>query len=395
MKKIYKGIDQFGNLRTGKVEVPEGVSVYEFLLSQGIRPIKIEDESESFWKKELFKRKPSQEDVAFVLTQLSLLLSSGLSLTKALEVAGEQAEDRRIRQALLSTKEAIEKGESIHQAFGRGEIFPEFLLEMLRTAERGENLERVLEIAGEFLRRMSEIRAKVFSSLTYPAFVILFSFLSVLVVVKWVIPKVASVLLSLGKDLPLITKVLLLFSKLLGYALYLLPLLILLLTLRRRLISKENLDKYFLKLPIFGKVSFYFQLSRFAGSLYMALSSGIPIVRAVSLSIGTMTNEHLRKRLRDVPEELSKGRSLSEVLGDTGMFPPLFVSLLATGEKSGELEKSLDLLERVYDQQAMRKINLWVRLAEPLAMLVVGILIAFVVLSVILPISEISGGVRR
>jgi len=393
--KIYKGIDQFGNLRSGKIEVPEGVSAYEVLISQGIKPIKIEEPTKSFWKKEIFKKKPSQEDLAFVLTQLSLLLSSGLNLLKALETASQQIEDKRIKQALLSVKEAIEKGEPIHTAFEKGEIFPEFILEMLKTAERGENLEKVLDIGGEFLRRMSEVRAKVFSSLTYPAFVIVFSFLSVLLVVKFVIPKVASVLSGLGKELPLITKILLFFSNLLGYAFYLLPLALVLLLLRRRLISKESLDRYFLKIPIFGKVSFYFQLSRFAGSLRMALFSGIPMVRALSLSIGSITNEYIRKKLEDLPEQVAKGRSLSEVLRSKEVFPPLFVSLLAVGEKSGELERSLSLLERVYDQQAMRVINLWLRLAEPIAMLVIGILVAFVVLSVILPISEISGGVRR
>ena len=393
--KIYKGIDQFGNLRSGKIEVPEGVSAYEVLISQGIKPIKIEEPTKSFWKKEIFKKKPSQEDLAFVLTQLSLLLSSGLNLLKALETASQQIEDKRIKQALLSVKEAIEKGEPIHTAFEKGEIFPEFILEMLKTAERGENLEKVLEIGGEFLRRMAEVRAKVFSSLTYPAFVIVFSFLSVLLVVKFVIPKVASVLSGLGKELPLITKILLFFSNLLGYAFYLLPLAFTVLLLRRRLISKESLDRYFLKIPIFGKVSFYFQLSRFAGSLRMALFSGIPMVRALSLSIGSITNEYIRKKLEDLPEQVAKGRSLSEVLRSKEVFPPLFVSLLAVGEKSGELERSLSLLEKVYDQQAMRVINLWLRLAEPIAMLVIGILVAFVVLSVILPISEISGGVRR
>jgi len=119
-----------------------------------------------------------------------------------------------------------------------------------------------------------------------------------------------------------------------------------LLFLRRRLISKENLDRYFLKIPIFGKVSFYFQLSRFAGSLRMALFSGIPMVRAFSLSIGSITNEYIRKKLEDLPEQVAKGRSLSEVLRSKEVFPPLFVSLLAVGEKSGELERYLSLLER-------------------------------------------------
>jgi Type II secretory pathway, component PulF len=393
--KLYKGIDQFGNIRSGKIEVPEGVSAYELLISQGIKPLKIEDVSESIWSRELFKRKPSQEDVAFLLTQISMLLSSGLNLPKALETAIQQAEDKRIKQALLSVKDAIEKGESLHTAFGRADIFPEFFLEMLKTAERGENLEKVFEIAGEFLSRMAQVRAKVLSSLTYPAFVIFFSLLSVFAVVKFVIPKVAGVLAGLGKDLPLITKILLFFSKLMGYFLYLFPLFILLFVFKGKLISRENIDKYYLKLPIFGKVSFYFQLSRFAGSLRMSLLSGISLVRAVSLAIDTITNQYIKSRLKEVPKEVAKGKSLAEVLKVTGVFPSLFVSLLATGERSGELEKALELLEKLYDQQAMRKINLWTRLAEPIAMLIIGILVAFVVLSVVLPLTEISSGVKR
>jgi len=393
--KLYRGIDQFGNIRSGKIEVPEGMSAYELLISQGIKPLKIEDVSEGPWSKELFKRKPSQEDVAFLLTQISMLLSSGLNLPKALETAIQQADDKRIQQALLSVKEAIEKGEPLHTAFGKADIFPEFFLEMLKTAERGENLEKVFEIAGEFLSRMAQVRAKVLSSLTYPAFVIFFSLLSVFAVVKFVIPKVAGVLAGLGKDLPLITKILLFFSKLMGYVFYLFPLFILLFVFKGRLISRENIDKSYLKLPIFGKVSFYFQLSRFAGSLRMSLLSGIPIVRAVSLAIETITNHYIKSKLKEVPKEVAKGKSLAEVLKATGVFPSLFVGLLATGERSGELEKALELLEKLYDQQAMRKINLWMRLAEPIAMLIIGILVAFVILSVVLPLTEISSGVKR
>jgi len=322
--KLYRGIDQFGNIRSGKIEVPEGVSAYEILISQGIKPLKIEDVSEGLWSRELFKRKPSQEDVAFLLTQISMLLSSGLNLPKALETAIQQAEDKRIKQALLSVKDAIEKGEPLHTAFGKADIFPEFFLEMLKTAERGENLEKVFEIAGEFLSRMAQVRAKVLSSLTYPAFVIFFSLLSVFAVVKFVIPKVAGVLAGLGKDLPLITKILLFFSKLMGYFLYLFPLFILLFAFKGKLIGRENIDKYYLKLPIFGKVSFYFQLSRFAGSLRMSLLSGIPLVRAVSLAIDTITNHYIKSRLKEVPKEIAKGKSLSEVLKATGVFPSLF-----------------------------------------------------------------------
>ncbi|QWK20256.1 MAG: type II secretion system F family protein [Hydrogenobacter thermophilus] len=394
MALLYTGIDRQGNIRKGKIEAPDQSTAYRLLVSQGIRPIKIEKEK-SIWSRELIKRKPSDEDLSFALLQLSLLLSSGLNLTKALEVLAHQVEDKKISSAIASIKEAIERGEPLYLAFKRVEIFPEFLVEMLKTAERGENLEEIFAIAGNFLQRISDIRSRIFSSLTYPAFVIVLSILSVLVVIKFVVPKIATVLASFGRDLPLITKILLFISKMIGYLFYLLPALVVLMVFGKRFVRKEKLHEIYLKVPVFGKVSYYFNLSRFAGSLRMSIASGIPLTKALSLSRGSITNSYMRNSLNNIEEELAKGKSLSEVLTRTDLFPPLFVNLISTGEKSGELERMLSLIEELYDREAMRTISFWIRFAEPLSMLIIGIIVAFVVFSVILPITELSAGIKR
>ncbi|WP_340690554.1 type II secretion system F family protein [Hydrogenobacter thermophilus] len=394
MALLYTGIDRQGNIRKGKIEAPDQSTAYRLLVSQGIKPIKIEKEK-SIWSRELIKRKPSDEDLSFALLQLSLLLSSGLNLTKALEMLAHQVEDKKISSAIASIKEAIERGEPLHLAFKRVEIFPEFLVEMLKTAERGENLEEIFAIAGNFLQRISDIRSRIFSSLTYPAFVIVLSILSVLVVVKFVVPKIATVLASFGKDLPLVTKVLLFISKMIGYLFYLLPAFVVLMVFGKRFVRKEKLHEISLKIPVFGKVFYYFNLSRFAGSLRMSIASGIPLTKALSLSRGSITNSYMRNSLNNIEEELAKGKSLSEVLTRTDLFPPLFVNLISTGEKSGELERMLSLIEELYDREAMRTISFWIRFAEPLSMLIIGIIVAFVVFSVILPITELSAGIKK
>ncbi len=391
---FFVGIDKDGKLRKGKIHAKDKRTAYSSLMAQGIRPISIKGES-SLLQREILQRKPSDEALSFVLVQLSLLLSSGLSLTKALHTLHEQMEERRLSQALLSVKESIEKGEPIHQAFENADIFPEFLIEMLKTAERGENLEKVFSIAGEFLQRMSEIKSRIISNMAYPSFVIVLSLLSVLFVVKFVVPKIASVLASLGKDLPLITKALLILSKALGYFLYALPLFVVLFLLKGKLLTRDKMDEMYLKVPIFGRVSYYFNLSRFAGTLSMSFLSGIPLIKSIALSRGSITNAYLRSKLMGVEEDVAKGGKLSSALKKTGIFPQLFLNLLQTGEESGELEKMLSLLHQVYEKQAMRVISFWVRFAEPLAILFIGLIVAFVVFSVVLPITEISSGIRK
>ncbi len=339
--------------------------------------------------------KVSDSEIAFALLELSTLLESGLNLIKALEVISSETENAGLREALRRLKESVERGESISGAFSSAGIFPEFLLEMLKTAERGENLEKVLRIAGEYMQRTEDTKNKLLTTLAYPLFVIFSSLLAVLVVVKVVVPKIASVLQGLGKDLPLITKMLVLFANLLGYLLYLLPIFLLLFFLRHRLIKRELWDRFLLRLPVFGRLSLYYNLSRFASTLHMALSSNIPIARAISLSVGSISNAYLRTSLRGIDQEVAKGRSLSSVLREKRVLPETFLNLLAMGERSGELEKSLKMLSELYERQADRVISFWLRFAEPLAMLVVGALVAVVVLSVVLPLSEISAGVRR
>ncbi len=335
------------------------------------------------------------EELSFALLQLSLLLESGLTLTQALSSLALQVENRRLKESLLEVKASVERGEPFRTALQKTGLFPEFLVEMLRVVERGESLEKILRMGGEYLQKVSETKSRLLTSFAYPSFVVLVSLLSVLVVSRVVVPKVASVLKGLGKELPLLTKALLLFSELLGYFVYLVPVFLLLYVFRFRLIRKEVWDRWLLKLPVVGKVLLYYDLARLSGSLHMALSSGMPVLRAVSFSISSMSNAYLRESLRHVEAEVSRGRSLSSALRESHVLPPLFVSLLSTGERSGELEKTLELLEKTYMAQAERVISFWLRFAEPLAMLVVGAVVALVVLSVVLPLSEISAGVRR
>lgn len=365
------------------------------LREQGITPVKIDEKKDSRLSINLFTKKPSEEDVAFVLMQIHTLLKSGLTLTKALDLLSSQVEDERISQALLNIKSDIENGKSIPVAFASSKIFPEFLSSMLSSAQTGENLEMIFHIVADYMFTVSELKSRIFSALIYPSVIIVFSFVSVLIATKFVVPKIASVLIGFGKDLPLITKAVLVFSKVFTIFTFLIPVFVILFTIKDKFVNRISYDRFLLKLPVIGKVILYFNLSRFARILSMTLSASTPIQTAITMAAGSISNSYLRNKIEQVKDEIVKGKSISATLSKTGVFPPLFINLLKTGEESSRLEEMLLTVQDIYTRQLNRTIDRWVKLIEPATMLIIGVIIAIIVISVILPITELSTGVKR
>jgi len=393
---VYEGLKE-GRKVKGKISGRDRREVISRLRSEGIVPLSVVEvpQKKPLWKREFHLRKPAEEEIAFVLTQLSVLLSAGIPLSKALELLSSQVEDPRISSSLLQIKGDIERGESISSAFRKSGIYPRFLPEMLTAAETGENLEKIFEIAGRHLETVASMKSKVVSAVTYPAVVILFSLFALFVAVKFVVPRIASVLEGFGRDLPLVTRVVILFSDLLSLLMYLFPLLVLFFLFRERIVGRERLDSFLLRIPGIGRISFYFDLSRFAYTLYMTLSSAVPVTTAFRIAVGSMSNSYLRGRLEEFAPEIERGRDVSYVLRRAGFFPPLFVSLIETGESSGELEKMLRLGSEIYRREALRAIDLWVRMIEPLSIFLIGVIVGVIVVSVLLPLTEITSGIGR
>ncbi len=392
----YEGITKEGKKVKGKIEALTRREAIARLKEKNIIPVEISEytQKKPFWQREIFSKKPPEEEIAFVLTQISTLLYSAIPLPKALELVASQTENEKISSSLISIKSEIESGSHIWEAFQKSEIFPEFLSEMLKTAETGENLEYVFSMAAEFLEFVSEIKSKIISSITYPSVVIGFSIIALMITIEFVIPKISNILVSFGKDLPLVTKIVIALSKIMKVLFLASPLIILFLIIFKRKYGREKFDSLMLKIPVLGKIILYFNISRFARVMYMMMKTGAPITKTLKLSIGSITNRGIREKFKEAEERVSKGESLAKVLRSTGIFPPLFVNLVETGEASGELEKMLNLLSEVYRKEAIKQINFWVRMIEPLSMLIIGSVVAIIVISVILPITEISAGVR-
>ena len=390
---------EFEGLREGKkvkgtVEAQDRAEAISRIRTEGIVPLSVKERRRFRFDAKIFRR-VSEEDLALTLLQIQVLLEAGVPLTEALDLVSRQVKDERISSALSGIKADVERGDLISSAFRRAGIFPEFLPEMLAVAETGENLEVVFRMAGDHMRTVAEMKGRILNAVTYPAVVILMSLVALFVAVRFVVPRIAAVLEGMGRDLPFITKAVLLFADLLTYMIYVLPGIAVLLVLRRRIVSRERLDALILRLPVIGSVQLYFDLSRFAYTLHMTLSSAVPIVSAFKSATASISNTLIRKKLEEGVGDLERGRPVHWVLRRSGTLPHMFVSLVETGERSGDLERMLRVLGDLYRQEALRTINLWVRLAEPVAILVIGVVVGIIVLSVILPLTEVTSGIGR
>ena len=390
---FYKGLKE-GRVIEGKIKAKNKEEVLSLLESEGIIPIEIKNASRRFsldFSLNL-KRKISEEEISFTLIQLATLLRSSIPLVKALELVASQTENEELQKALYLIRDKINKGVPIATAFREAQIFPEFLCGMLESIQTAENLEFIFQIVGEYLEKISEIKSRILSAVIYPLVVIGFSLIALFITIKFVVPKIAQVLLSFGRDLPLITKIVLIFSKFLTMLVWLSPLLVVLIVAKDKIISPYLLDKWILKIPFFGKLVLYFNISRFAKILAMVLKTSLPLNQALKLSIKSFSNIYLQKTLEKIIPQIEEGKSLSKLLQKTGIFPPLFINLLKTGEESGEMENMLNLLGELYEKMALRTIDFWLKMIEPISIIIIGLIVGFIVFSIIVPLTEISTG---
>jgi len=296
---------------------------------------------------------------------------------------------------LLQIKSDIEAGESIGKAFSKAGIFPDYLVRMLSAAQTGENLEVIFKLSGEYLEKLSDIKNRIVSAVAYPSFVIGFSLVSVFVAVKFVVPKLEKVLNSFGKGLPFVTKLVIVLTDIVFYLVLFLPLLFLAFNVakRRGFISPEKVSFVSLKVPLIGKLVLYSNLVRFARTLEMLLSASVPLTTALTFAVQSVSNTYLRKRLEEIIPKVERGKSLAKLLKKIKILPPLFVNLVEIGEESGELEKMLNLTAKTYEKLLFRTIDFYVRMIEPVSILIIALVVGIIAVSIILPMAELSTGV--
>jgi general secretion pathway protein F len=335
-------------------------------------------------------------DVTNFTRQLASLVKANIHLVEALTATMEQSEKEKVKFVLEQVRSAVNEGSSFARALAQHpKVFDNIYINMVEAGESSGTLGLVLIKLAELKEAQTRLRAKVVSGATYPVLMMGFSIVLVLGIFAFVIPKLTKIFVSMGKEMPLQTKVLMWISDvILNYWYILGPVgFISFIVFRSYIRSSRGLprwDRFKLNAPVVGKLTRMIALTRFSSTMGTLLSSGVPILSSMSIARNLVGNVHIAKAIETARENITEGQSIAEPLKRSGEFPPLVIHMIAIGEKTGELPNMLQNIAENYEEQVNVQIERMTGLLEPIMIIGMGLFVGVVVMSIFMPLMEIT-----
>jgi type IV pilus assembly protein PilC len=339
-----------------------------------------------------FSRKISYFDFLLFNQKMITMLKSGVSFVKALDIVLKNLEKGTLKEVLIRTNADIKNGVQISDAFGSSQIpFQKIYAASLLAGERSGNLEDILERFNSYLEKIASLKRKVISSLSYPVILFLVMIAMVLLILVYAIPKFASFYKDFDADLPEMT----LFFIDVGQYLQRNALLIVGLCIAiywgLKTLEKTNprviiFDRAKLRIPFIGKIIVENAITVFSRTLAILVSGGIPVPEAAQIAVGTFSNKYFTSKVRHVPEKIREGNLLSDVLQEVDFVPGVLVEVIRVGESSGNLVDVLNENADAFESSIDAKVSSLISMVEPILIVCMGIVIAFMLVSVYLPI---------
>lgn len=403
----YKGLNDSGRNVSGIVDADTPKTARQKLRGQGIFPTGITEERQSETGKtvstatsrgdvQAYFDRITPQDLALMTRQLATLVGAGLPLVDCLGALIEQVENGRQKRILSQVREHVVEGGNLADAMRmHPQVFGDLYVNMVRAGEASGALDIVLVRLADYTERAAALRSKVRSAMTYPLVMGLLSLGILLFLLSYVVPKVTKIFEETQQELPGITVVLLTISDftaqywwviIIGGLLFFIAARAWVATPKGRL----RFDDWKLKVPYFGKVVKKVALARFARTLSTLLDGGIPLLQSLDIVKHVVSNSVLMNAIEGGRDSIREGQSVAEPLRKSGHFPPLLVHMIAVGERSGELEQMLSRAADAYDNEVEASVNALTSIMEPLLVVFMGGLVAFIVIAILLPIFELN-----
>ena len=379
--------------REGSVEADSQDAAVQRLVEQGLFPIRIE--ARTRLRLPFGTRIASKELVVFT-QKLTTLVRAQVDLVTALSLLHEQADEGRFNDVLRDVSQATKEGKTFSESLARfPDVFSPLFVTIVKAGEASGRLDVALEHLAQSLGREEALKTKVRSALAYPALLLLVGVGSLVVLITVVIPRLESLFLDLGGNLPFMTRLILQLGHLSQRSS---PWLVLVggsvigfFVWRRGGSALAQLaGRVIRRLPVLKRLTANQEAFHFASSLNLLLHSGVPALKSLQLVTPTIGDPRLRERLGRACEKVALGESLSRSLQTQAAMPPFFVKMIAVGEESGKLDEVLEELSRACLQQVEADIAIISSLIEPVLILGMGVVLGAIVLSILLPIFQIT-----
>ncbi len=395
----YTALDNHGREKRGVVEGDSPRSARQQLRSIGFDPLAINQVKERQEKRSisgLFSRGINSTDLALFTRQLATLVRSGTPLEEALRTIGKHTEKSRVKRIIMGVRSRVTEGFSLEKALSEfPSAFPEMYRATIAAGEKSGYLDSVLERLADYTETRQETQQSVIGALFYPLVLLIIAIAVVVLLVAVVVPKVVKVFTDLGQELPLLTKLLIAVSDfLVAYGIFIFIAIIVGVILFQRAMRSElfrsKVQKFYLGLPIVGKLTRGLNTARFARTLSIMTASGVPVLDSLRIAAEVIINRPMRQAVQEAAVSISEGANIHSSLERSGHFPPMTLHLIASGEQSGNLEEMLDRAATQQERELNTIINTTLKLLEPMIIVFMGLFVLAIVMAILMPIFNLN-----
>ena len=403
----YTALDGSGKSVNGIIDADSPVAARQRLRSSGIFPVNVKETSSSprdlrsgpVSVSALLKRiKPWEVSVA--TRQLSILLGAGVPLVASLDALILQITNPLLKKTMAQVKESVNEGNSLAYAISnRPRIFTNVYVNMVRAGEASGSLDVVLDRLADLGEHEQALRGRFKAALAYPVFMFFVGSLVLFFLITFVVPNITQIFREMHQTLPVPTVVLINVSNFLKSFWWLILLvtvsgIVIIRQLKNTPRGRYVWDEVKLRIPILGPINNKMAVARFGRMLGSLLKSGVPLISALQIVRNIVDNVLIADVIDNTVDEIQEGKSLASPLAQSRWFPPIVVQMISVGEQSGELEAMLSKIADTYDRDVESQIMAMTAILEPVMILVMGLIVGFIVVSILLPIFEMNQMIR-
>ena len=404
----YTARNMRGEILQGKMDVETKETIISKLQKKGLIVTKIEEESVPFWKKEIriFKPKVQEKDLVVFSRLLATLINAGVPLDQCLDSLGQQFDNPTMKSIINQLKADVESGDSLSSALAKNpNVFSKLYTSLVASGEAAGNLDEIMSRLAKYVESSAALKRKVIGAMTYPLVLMGVSVLIVSGLILFVIPKFKEIFADFGGELPILTKTLLgisdFFISVLTEPMYaILTLLIagfLVFFLYSYLRSEKGramLDSILLRLPVFGDLFAKVAIAKFTETMGTLLASGVQVVDSFDIVAATSGNVVVEKQIVRAKDQVKEGVRIADALGQSAIFPPMVIQMIAIGEQSGALDEMLGKIAVFYNDEVEIITSTLAELINPVMIIFMGIGLGFVMLSLFLPMFQLASITR-
>ncbi|MBF4584707.1 type II secretion system F family protein [Curtobacterium sp. VKM Ac-2887] len=401
----YRGRDGAGKLVKGRLDASSEGAVVQRLRGMGVSPIAItESKAGTGLQTEIkipgFEKGVGLKDLAIMSRQASTMLTSGLSLLRALSILADQTENKKLKDILGKVRDDVERGVSFSDAVAKFPVdFPPIMINMIRAGETGGFLDQAMDSIATNFEKEHKLRSTIKSAMTYPVVVLCMSLAAVVIMLIFIVPIFQNMFSSLGGQLPIPTQILVSMSHAMRWLAPVLAVIAVVGWFWYR--ANKNTDRFrafrdpiLLRLPVFGALAKKIVIARFARNFSNMIGSGVPILQALQI-VGEVSNNFVvQSALVRVAEAVRKGESIAAPMAVEKVFPSMVSQMIAVGEDAGSLETMLEKIAVFYDAEVESTTESLTALIEPLLIAFLGVVVGGMIVALYLPIFQITALVK-